>query len=695
MKILSYLLLALIPALAYPQATVTRGGAGGKTVQQSSLSFVTPDIGAATATSVSIGADPADAGEFRLPNAGIVAWEASPAGTDITQTVNASEQFVFSNDILSPSLATSLVTSSATFALLNTTATTVNAFGSATTINLGNSAGTTNLLGTLALNPGGSAAGAFSLSQGTAASAGTTNITFYAPAAVTSYTRRFAGAAFTGFSLWTNTAGDMVETGVTPGTGVATALAVNVGSAGAFVVNGGALGTPSSGTLTSATGLPISTGVSGLGTGVATFLATPSSANLAAALTDETGTGVAVFGTSPAFTTNFTLANSASPTTSTVAQTAFDTDAWAASRGAVQVYDGTANTFLVGALASDTPTNGQVPTWNTGGTITWETPSGGGTPGGSDTQVQFNNAGAFGGDAGLTYNLTTNVLTNTGGQFVGTSGTVTASTPIYAGSQTWNNAGVNFLGFVLDYTNTASGANSSTLRTTVGGVTVFDVDKTGATFIGKGLFMTNASSNITMATNSTITWGATRGTISFPANGSMVFGDSSGNAFLQFGGATSSFPGIKRSTTSLQVRLADDSADAALSAAAITSSSSIRSTSATGGIGYSTGAGSTVTQATNRTTAVTLNNTTGTITTNNASLAALTAATFTVNNTSVAIADTPVLAIRSGQTNKETHVYVSAVAANSFDITVYNASAVTAETGTIVINFSLLKGSAN
>jgi len=56
------------------------------------------------------------------------------------------------------------------------------------------------------------------------------------------------------------------------GTGVATALAVNVGSAGAFVTFNGALGTPSSGTLTNATGLPISTGVSGLGTGVATAL---------------------------------------------------------------------------------------------------------------------------------------------------------------------------------------------------------------------------------------------------------------------------------------------------------------------------------------------------------------------------------------------------------------------------------------
>lgn len=87
------------------------------------------------------------------------------------------------------------------------------------------------------------------------------------------------------------------------GTGVATALAVNVGSAGAFVTFNGALGTPSSATLTNATGLPVSSGISGLGTGIATFLATPTSANLISAITDETGTGSLVFATSPTLTT--------------------------------------------------------------------------------------------------------------------------------------------------------------------------------------------------------------------------------------------------------------------------------------------------------------------------------------------------------------------------------------------------------
>jgi hypothetical protein len=71
----------------------------------------------------------------------------------------------------------------------------------------------------------------------------------------------------------TNVTGLPITTGVSGlGTGIATALGQSVGTAGAPVLFNGALGTPSSGTLTNATGLPITTGVSGLGTGVSTAL---------------------------------------------------------------------------------------------------------------------------------------------------------------------------------------------------------------------------------------------------------------------------------------------------------------------------------------------------------------------------------------------------------------------------------------
>jgi len=89
-------------------------------------------------------------------------------------------------------------------------------------------------------------------------------------------------------------------TGIVKGNGTK----ISAATAGTdFVLPGGALGTPSSGTLTLCTGLPISTGVSGLGTGAATFLATPSSANLIALLTDETGTGANVFANTPTLVT--------------------------------------------------------------------------------------------------------------------------------------------------------------------------------------------------------------------------------------------------------------------------------------------------------------------------------------------------------------------------------------------------------
>ena len=114
---------------------------------------------------------------------------------------------------------------------------------------------------------------------------------------------------------------------------------------------------------------------------------------------------------------------------------------------------------------------------------------------------------------------------------------------------------------------------------------------------------------------------------------------------------------------------------------------------ATAAIGYATGAGTAVTQLTNRTTGVTANGLSGTITTRNDSLAGLTGAAFVVTNSSVAIGDVPVVAIQSGSNGGNTDVTVVDVAAGSFTILVSNgnAAAGTAETGVILINFAIIK----
>lgn len=75
---------------------------------------------------------------------------------------------------------------------------------------------------------------------------------------------------------------------------------------------------------------------------------------------------------------NIIIAVQADPTTDADGEFALDADAWAAGRDALELFDGTASTYLIGVQASDVPTNGQVPKWNTGGTITWEDDATGG-----------------------------------------------------------------------------------------------------------------------------------------------------------------------------------------------------------------------------------------------------------------------------------------------------------------------------
>lgn len=106
--------------------------------------------------------------------------------------------------------------------------------------------------------------------------------------------------------------------------------------------------------------------------------------------------------------------------------------------------------------------------------------------------------------------------------------------------------------------------------------------------------------------------------------------------------------------------------------------------------GYSTGAGGTVTQATNKSTGVTLSKSCGAITMNNASLAAATIVSFTLTNTLIAATDVLVLNHISGGT-VGSYTLNAQCAAGSATINIRNNTAGSLGEA-VVIQFALIKG---
>lgn len=130
----------------------------------------------------------------------------------------------------------------------------------------------------------------------------------------------------------------------------------------------------------------------------------------------------------------------------------------------------------------------------------------------------------------------------------------------------------------------------------------------------------------------------------------------------------------------------------AITATSVAVTAGLTSSGATGaGIGYAAGAGGTVSQLTDRSTGVTLNTLSGTITGQATSLAAGASASFVVTNSTVAIGDTVSLSVRSGPTASTSVFTVSGVATGSFTIRASNTALVTADTGAPVLNFAIIK----
>jgi len=106
-------------------------------------------------------------------------------------------------------------------------------------------------------------------------------------------------------------------------------------------------------------------------------------------------------------------------------------------------------------------------------------------------------------------------------------------------------------------------------------------------------------------------------------------------------------------------------------------------------LGYTAAAQGAVTQATDKSTAVTLNRPAGRITMNAASLAATTNVSFTLNNSFISSNDILILTISGGATVAAYNIWVNSMSAGTASITLRNTTA-GALAEAVIVNFALI-----
>lgn len=110
-------------------------------------------------------------------------------------------------------------------------------------------------------------------------------------------------------------------------------------------------------------------------------------------------------------------------------------------------------------------------------------------------------------------------------------------------------------------------------------------------------------------------------------------------------------------------------------------------------LGYSSGAQGSVTQATSKSTGVTLNKSLGRITMNAASLGAGTSVTFTLTNSKISAADVVVVSVSGGGTAGAYWPFVASQTSGSAVIGLYNNTA-GALSEAVIINFAVIHGAS-
>lgn len=231
---------------------------------------------------------------------------------------------------------------------------------------------------------------------------------------------------------------------------------------------------------------------------------------------------------------------------------------------------------------------------------------------------------------------------------------------------------------------------------------------TGGTI--SGITFSGSITGMTLLSSTTVTGTTTNGGNLRMAANTLSSTDTDGNIALQPNGTgIVTFPTLSGTTvlattfdtnvaaagvTLAGTTLAADGTDVDISITLTPKGTGVVTTPAlrsTGSLGYATGAGGTVTQLTDKSTAVTLNKLVGQIVTHNESMGSNAIKLFTVNNSLVGANDVVVVHRASGGTAGEYGIGVDSVAAGSFVVRLYNnGGGPLAEA--LTLNFAVIKG---